>query len=380
MNVTESKELENGYKFVFDFQTSQGNGLISSIGLTSKWGGAGGYGNLYAESSFLQCGSISVTYDSVAEMIPFVHSCAYDENTDTFISVQLLNENTISIKRIAAKCRLYGLFNTPWFNQNRDIISELQITTEIFGNYLSGVTNPYKYHCFIEDKLNNKIWGFYTPGNSSGDATITWIKIDKNDFTFEEGTWIMPNIDLSTFGYSYYNDTNQSSGKTTHAIIKDNYLYCCNYNSNGVYKINLNNIEDILLISGNVTKVSNDSNTADRYYNCTNSTFNLLGNIIYFKNGYIMNDTIYPTVGKTIGLHNIINQDMSYYGPYLYVPSIYYIKAQYYSDTDTRGMEYNVYLKTPYLATINNLETPIEKTEDKTMKITYILTEVEDEE
>jgi hypothetical protein len=33
-----------------------------------------------------------------------------------------------------------------------------------------------------------------------------------------------------------------------------------------------------------------------------------------------------------------------------------------------------------YLATINNLETPIEKTNDKTMKITYILAEVEDEE
>jgi hypothetical protein len=29
--------------------------------------------------------------------------------------------------------------------------------------------------------------------------------------------------------------------------------------------------------------------------------------------------------------------------------------------------------------TINNLETPIEKTSDKTMKITYILTEVDEE-
>ena len=30
---------------------------------------------------------------------------------------------------------------------------------------------------------------------------------------------------------------------------------------------------------------------------------------------------------------------------------------------------------TPYLATINNLETPVTKTADKTMKITYILRE-----
>lgn len=40
---------------------------------------------------------------------------------------------------------------------------------------------------------------------------------------------------------------------------------------------------------------------------------------------------------------------------------------------------YNLYrelfLITPYLATINNLGTPVIKTADKTMKITYTITE-----
>ena len=34
-----------------------------------------------------------------------------------------------------------------------------------------------------------------------------------------------------------------------------------------------------------------------------------------------------------------------------------------------------LYLYTPYLATINNLGTPVIKTADKTMKITYTITE-----
>ena len=36
-----------------------------------------------------------------------------------------------------------------------------------------------------------------------------------------------------------------------------------------------------------------------------------------------------------------------------------------------------LYLHTPYLGTINNLSSPILKTADKTMKITYTLTEEE---
>ena len=35
----------------------------------------------------------------------------------------------------------------------------------------------------------------------------------------------------------------------------------------------------------------------------------------------------------------------------------------------------NIYLLTPFLATINNLETAVVKTADKTMKITYTLTQ-----
>jgi hypothetical protein len=51
---------------------------------------------------------------------------------------------------------------------------------------------------------------------------------------------------------------------------------------------------------------------------------------------------------------------------------------EYYCNTTiTTTFSKDLYLYTPYLATINNLATPVIKTADKTMKITYTLTETQ---
>ena len=42
LNTAESKELENGYRFVWDFGTDKANGTIRSVALTSFAGGCGG--------------------------------------------------------------------------------------------------------------------------------------------------------------------------------------------------------------------------------------------------------------------------------------------------------------------------------------------------
>ena len=47
MNLTETKRLDNGYKFVWDFTTSQANGTISCVALTHKWGGLAYMGDTY---------------------------------------------------------------------------------------------------------------------------------------------------------------------------------------------------------------------------------------------------------------------------------------------------------------------------------------------
>ena len=51
MNLNETMVIENGYKFVWDFSTSQGNGTIAALALTSCHGGAAVYGNTYDDTS-----------------------------------------------------------------------------------------------------------------------------------------------------------------------------------------------------------------------------------------------------------------------------------------------------------------------------------------
>ena len=53
MNLTETKRLDNGYKFVWDFTTSQANGTISCVALTHKWGGLAYMGDTYNGTNFV---------------------------------------------------------------------------------------------------------------------------------------------------------------------------------------------------------------------------------------------------------------------------------------------------------------------------------------
>ena len=69
MNLTESMALSNGYKFVWEFTPSQGNGTIAAVGLTSKQGGANAYGSDVAvDTTLLELRQVSL-------VLPFINSC-----------------------------------------------------------------------------------------------------------------------------------------------------------------------------------------------------------------------------------------------------------------------------------------------------------------
>ena len=51
LNQTESKKLDNGYKFVWEFTPSQGNGNIASVALTSALGGQNAFGSEAGDAS-----------------------------------------------------------------------------------------------------------------------------------------------------------------------------------------------------------------------------------------------------------------------------------------------------------------------------------------
>lgn len=51
LNQTESKKLDNGYKFVWEFTPSQGNGNIAAVALTSALGGQNAFGSATGDAS-----------------------------------------------------------------------------------------------------------------------------------------------------------------------------------------------------------------------------------------------------------------------------------------------------------------------------------------
>lgn len=88
MNLTESKALDNGYKFVWEFTLSQGNGTIAAAALTSAQGEANAYGSQVNDSStFLQLKSIKLDSLSIAKQLVLFEAVEVDFEKDLLYSI-----------------------------------------------------------------------------------------------------------------------------------------------------------------------------------------------------------------------------------------------------------------------------------------------------
>ena len=258
--------------------------------------------------------------------------------------------------------------------------SETIIQTNNFAKTLKASDGTF-YGTLI-DGGDGYIWGFQhkdnAKGNSDGIANILWVRINKTDWTLEEGEWNI-NAPLLTFG-EYGVDIGTSSTNTTavnYAIIENNVLYAIKYNANpyiyGVYSIPLDNITDVKFMPIEGATYRDGAINADGYENGT--AVNNVGGAIQYRGCFISG-------GKLIAKHNakgtgdLTKHGCLYrcgkpgikYGPYIFGIGVYYNSGVAYVSVIP-------YLQSCYLATINNLQTPVEKTADKTMKITYILRE-----
>ena len=90
-------------------------------------------------------------------------------------------------------------------------------------------------------------YGFANQGNSSGSATVLWIKIKKSDYTFTEGQWTLSNAMLMTVG-NFKEGSSYPSGNRS-VVVRNGYLYASSYDKTGVYKINISNSTDVTLIN-----------------------------------------------------------------------------------------------------------------------------------
>lgn len=351
LNLTESKALDNGYKFVWEFTPSQGNGTISAIALTSAKGGENGFGSSVADASpFLMLKEVDIgSLGNTKQMVLF-EAVEVDFEKDILYSVTFEN-SSVRIRKIRIPIFSIGL-NEKTNDTTFTVLEDKAVTTSTFcflGDYTL-------YGEFMDGK-DGYWYGFSNEGNASGDARMVWVKISKTDYSMEEGEWTLSN--------AYLMDVGSRDGSSTYperickCCMRNGYLYVPAYNKKGIYKINVKNPADVTLIPFGFTsgwKPLCEAGTCELY-------LTLIGDLIVGNDFQITAD---DKVIRTKG-----NQKLNHAAT-----PLFQYKQFLLGWGGSYGNEYRtMYLFTPYLATINNLSSAVVKTTDKTMKITYTLTE-----
>ena len=351
LNLTESKKLDNGYKFVWEFTASQGNGTIAALALTSALGGENGFGSSVADgSTFLQLKAVDLGDLGLAHKMVLFETVEVDFEQDLLYSITFEN-SSVRIRKIRIPIFSIGL-NEHINDSTYTVLEDKAVAVSDFQ-----FLGDYRAYGEFLDGQDGYWYGFSNEENESGDATMLWVKISKEDYSVEEGTWILSNTYLVDVGSR---DTSSSyPERIVKCCMRNGYLYVPAYNKKGIYKINVSNSADVTLIPFGFTSSGEplcESGTCELY-------LTLLGDLIIGSDFQITaDDTVIKTKGNT-KLNNAATPLFQYKHFLLGWGGSY-------------GTEYRtVYLLTPYLATINNLTSAVVKTTDKTMKITYTLTE-----
>lgn len=353
LNLTESKKLDNGYKFVWEFTPSQGNGTIAAVALTSALGGQNGFGSLVGDAStFLQLKAVDIGSLGAAKQVILFGAVEVDFEKNLLYSMTFKN-SSVCIKKVRMPIFSIGL-NEKLDDSTFTVLEDKAVAASTF-RFLGDYT---LYGEFMDGK-DGYWYGFSNEGNSAGSATVVWVKISKEDYSITEGEWTLSNAKLMPVGQR--DETATYPERIIQCCMRGGYLYVPAYNKKGIYKINTANSADVTLIEFGFTskwKPLCETGSCEVY-------MTLIGDLIVAGDFQV---TAEDTVIRTQGSFRLNDA----------ATPLFQYKNFLVGWGGSYGNEYRtMYLLTPYLATINNLSSAVVKTVDKTMKITYTLTEEE---
>lgn len=345
LNTTESKQLENGYKYVWDFGTDRANGTISTVGLTS------GVNNVVSKSTNFPYVVHSTDTGYYTHSKSWLGQCIdCTEFGQKFMFAALIDKTTVKFTQIQITHGVVALNNSPIFK----IIKEETVT---IPNLDISVQNYY-YNttaCYISFDVKNKFYYLITP--------YKYIRFNANTLQYD-----------NSFGIKSMPSTlAQSENNIPYAGVINGYMYRNKEYDLYRWKVDSpeNNSKYWELSSSNFTQL----NAVGDYFIYYNKVLDPEEKKIYkINNDLQVQYSVYagcPVVSSDntniymVGYHENIGKDnINSFRGYAY--------AQYNNYSQTYNTAYY-----PYFATINNLSSSVVKTADKTMKITYTITEGE---
>ena len=346
LNKTESKKLDNGYQYVWDFGTDRANGVISTVGLTN-----GSF--TVKNNTYFPYVTIS---DRTGELLwkdnlPWLGQCVdCTEFGQKFMFAALLNKTTVKFTQIQVTHGIVKLNSTPLSK----IIKEKEITIPdisiTIGDHYSEST-----WCYISFDVKNKFYYLITK--------TKYIRINANTLEYDSafGVKNMPSI---------FNNVSTSFGNIFAGVI-NGYMYRYG-NGYKLYKWEVGSPESAAMIkeikeSYSLNSVGSCFMGYDKVLDPENLELYAINNGKNQSNSDYAGRWPVPSSDNTNIYLSAYSSDVSNCNIVNFVGYSYAMKRNYKLSFGTRFY--------PYFATINNLEEPVTKTSDKTMKITYTVTE-----
>lgn len=362
-NATESElDLTNRrIKYVYDFDTAEGNGTIASVALTHAFGG---YSNRGCEEEpvrgeyplFMRVASGTLRYTGTnCNLAAYDNTMSFtsygsnrywiflmDYEKDIVYYFTIMDSTTIRIRGYRANMCTVSLFDNP--STERILVYEKSITC----------TTPFsstQYFAYNYDEEAEKLYLFFATGyNISNNGNFSVVEIDvANDYAVTQ--YAMQN--KTGVALRMFYDKNN-------VMCYQGYLYLMALNSpRNIYRVELGN-------SANVQK--SDATVRESY-----PAFAKDNRVYYVDESPYSDDAdIYIVETDTFTIKYpetqcLVDTSSRQFVPVKGVPMMYFMTSGVYDGEFA--------FRTDYLATINNLQSAVVKTADKTMKVTYTLTE-----
>lgn len=329
---------------IYEYMTNQANGTIGSVCLTSALGGYIGYGNASGHSLATKKHLLSNrNYASDSKAAKGIQYGQYE-----YTSLGIDSNQQLKIRKRRRGCTVASVFD--------DFYTDLTFDLSQIGNHY-GASSTWLYLDYVG---NGKFRGIPQTANAnsiSAGGTIYYYEFDATNDTLTEKTLVNSAGVAICLCNSYQNWTFWGFGSDTLFCIKD---------ASNDYK------REIIKVSNgaHIAELAAYTDRASGHYG-----HDIVPGIIQFKSDSISGNTVYfyDTVANTCYPCNMDNTYDS--ACWLYVDNNDTLQDSGQS-YDSSYSDARTPINSPlYLATINNLGSPVTKTAAQTMKVTYTLTE-----
>ena len=353
-NPNESYATSNGYKLTWDFGTADANGDIAAICLTNKNGGENYEYSLYGNSQYSGNTAINISFmANSAKQIIDAYYGGYAYKAEWSGSGAAGTTPTLNIRKWALAPNRQPVYRSYEIDNSTTEYIDLSNTHVVREGSQSGAKyyryvywDKYGMRILSTDELTAMSTGYWYVTTVAYDGTVSEVAIPYSDMT-DININVRPLV-IDGWCYIPWNKTDNGTKKI------------------GFYAVELANTSNINEIESSITgyefntyyssnfKFRVDVNTPVCIYTLTGQSKNWL---FALADGDFILDEL-----KTSGADNESSVIYGNAGPFVLVK-------------DGNASEYLLAYKCTYLATINNLGSPITKTADRTLKVVYTLTE-----